>query len=86
MWWESLLSRSSPRLNLPLKQINTDPGNNDPATHLSFAFGIGNLFNFRFDYRPREPSPVRCDQRSAITDDDMARVGRSFQHDLRSVH
>ena len=86
MPWEFLLSRSGPRLNLPLQQTTLTQKTNNPATHLSFAFGVGTLFNFRFDYRPREPSPVRYDQRSAITDYDMAKVRRSFQHDLRSVY
>lgn len=44
-------------------------------THLSFAFGVGNLFNFKFDYRPRESSPARYDPRSAMTDYDIARSG-----------
>ena len=44
--------------------------------HFSFAFGVGNLFNFQFNYgRRREPSPARCDHRSGITDWDMAKVG-----------
>lgn len=44
--------------------------------HFSFAFGVGDLFNFQFNYgRRREPSPARCDHRSGITDWDMAKVG-----------
>lgn len=51
-------------------------------THLSFAFGIGNFFNFKFEYCPRELSPPRSDPRSAISDYEIARVGHSFQHGL----
>ena len=39
-------------------------------THLSFEFGIGNFFNFKFEYRPREPSPAGSDPRDAIYDFD----------------
>lgn len=45
-------------------------------THFAFSFGVGDWFNFKFDYgRRREPSPGRCDHRSLITDWDMAKVG-----------
>ena len=43
-------------------------------THFSFAFGLGNMFNFKFEYRPREPSPSRFDPRSIMSDYDLARV------------
>ncbi len=43
-------------------------------THLSFAFGVGNFFSFKFDYRPRDESPARSDPKSVITDFELARV------------
>ena len=52
-------------------------------THLSFAFGVGNLFNFRFEYRPRELSPVRYDPKSAIPDYDIVRVGENIPANFR---
>lgn len=55
-------------------------------THLSFAFGVGNLFKFNFDYRPRELSPARSDPRSVITDYEIARVGQVSQQQSGSVH
>ena len=54
-------------------------------THFAFSFGVGDWFNFKFDYgRRREVSPGRCDHRSVITDWDMAKVGSfvSFKHRL----
>ena len=81
----SHLHVSNPSISTTLKPYPSCPPENfllttrvtaKMPTHFSFAFGVGNLFNFQFNYgRHREPSPARCDHRSGITDWDMAKVG-----------
>ena len=52
-------------------------------THLSFAFGVGNLFKFKFEYRPREVSRAKFDSKSAITEYEIARVSQKFPADKK---
>ena len=51
--------------------------------HLKLAFGVGNFFNFNFEYRAQEISPIKIDPKSVTTEFDIARVSSSLQQTPR---